>query len=200
MLASPSLVLASASPRRSELLRQLGVDFRRQPADVDETPKRGEAPRDYVERLARDKAGAVFLEQGETGVAVLAADTTVAIDDELLGKPKDLADGMSMLERLSGREHRVYTAVCLRWAGGCDSAVVETLVRFAELPEASRRAYLATEEPWDKAGAYGIQGLAGAFISEIKGSYSNVVGLPLYETWQLLRRGGIATILESPVG
>jgi septum formation protein len=193
-------VLASASPRRSELLRQLGVDFRCQPAGVDETPRRGEVPRDYVERLARDKAEVVFLEQGETGVAVLAADTTVAIDDELLGKPKDLADGMAMLERLSGREHRVYTAVCLRWADGCDSAVVETLVRFAELPEASRRAYLATDEPWDKAGAYGIQGLAGAFISEIRGSYSNVVGLPLYETWQMLRRGDIPTILESPAG
>ena len=195
---TPPLVLASASPRRSELLRQLGVDFRCQPADVDETPEPGEMPGDYVERLARDKAEAVFCRQGETGAVVLAADTTVAIDNDLLGKPRDIAEGMAMLGRLSGREHRVYTAVCLRREGGSDCTVVETAVSFVELPEEARLAYLATEEPWDKAGGYGIQGLAGAFVRGIKGSYSNVVGLPLCETWQLLRQGGVSTRLERP--
>jgi septum formation protein len=191
-------VLASSSPRRAELLRQLGVRFNCQPADVDETPLPGEAPGDYVERLARDKAETVFRQQDAAAeIAVLAADTTVVVDHDLLGKPRDMADGLAILKRLSGRDHRVFTAVCLRHLDGCDCTVVETEVSFAELSEDTCLAYLATEEPWDKAGAYGIQGLGGALVSAIKGSYSNVVGLPLCETWRMLRRRGIPTNLES---
>ena len=138
-----TLLLASASPRRAELLRQLGVKFSCRPADVDETPLPGEAPRDYVERLARDKAETVFRRQDvATRIAVLAADTTVVTGDELLGKPTDVADGLAILKRLSGCDHRVYTAVCLRHLDGSDCTVVETEVRFAELSEDTCLAYL----------------------------------------------------------
>jgi septum formation protein len=180
------------------LLAGLGVAFSCQPAHLDETPAEQEAPRSYVERLAREKAESVFLGSG-AGLAVLAADTTVVVDGDLLGKPRDLADGMAMLKRLSGCTHRVYTAVCLRDASGADCVVVETEVSFVELSDDTCRAYLATEEPWDKAGAYGIQGLGGAFVSGIRGSYSNVVGLPLCETWRMLRSHGIPTALEPPL-
>jgi septum formation protein len=149
-----------------------------------------------VARLAREKAETVFRQGAAPAGAVLAADTTVAIDGILLGKPRDVADGLATLRRLSGRTHRVYSAVCLRDSRGSDCVVVETEVSFAELSEDTCLAYLATAEPWDKAGAYGIQGLGGAFVSGITGSYSNVVGLPLYETWQLLVKRGIATSLE----
>jgi septum formation protein len=195
-LAVAPLVLASASPRRRELLQQLGVPFSCQPADVDETPRDGEAPGDYVARLAREKAEAVYGQQEVPAGAVLAADTTVALDGALLGKPRALADGLATLMRLSGRTHRVYTAVCLRDSRGSECVVVATEVSFAALSEGVCRAYLATPEPWDKAGAYGIQGLGGALVTGIRGSYSSVVGLPLYETWQLLKNRGVATSLE----
>ncbi len=189
------LVLASASPRRSALLDQLGVRYLCDPADLDETRRPGEAPGDYARRMAREKALSVAARHSAEGCAVLAADTVVEIDGDVLGKPADHFDALAMLARLSGRTHRVLTAVCL-WSPEalCDE-LVETRVEFATLSRAVCEAYLATDEPWDKAGAYAIQGLAGAFVRSIEGSYSNVVGLPLAETWALLAAGGIVTAL-----
>ncbi len=194
---APTLILASASPRRSELLTQLGVEFHVHPADIDESVARDEAPGDYVERMAQEKAAAVAaLYPG--GTRILAADTTVVIDGDVLGKPRDHLDGLAMLARLSGRVHEVITAVCLVGGGETVSQQVTTRVLFASLDRASCEAYLATDEPWDKAGGYGIQGLGGALVARIEGSYSNVVGLPLYETWQMLAAGGVATRLDPP--
>lgn len=192
----PDLVLASASPRRRELLAQLGVDFSCDAAEIDETPMVGELPRTYVQRVARDKAEKVAQRFSPGECLVLAADTTVVIDGRVLGKPNDLSDGMAMLQRLSGRSHTVFTAVCL--SNGLEERceVVATEVSFAELSPQTCAAYLATGEPWDKAGAYAIQGLGGALVSGIRGSYSNVVGLPLNETWQMLREFGVPTALE----
>lgn len=195
---TPTLVLASASPRRSELLTQLGVDFRVQPADIDESVARDEAPGDYVERMAQEKAAAVMAHYPGSDVRILAADTTVVIDGDVLGKPRDHLDGLAMLARLSGRLHDVITAVCLAGGGGTVSQQVTTRVLFASLDRETCEAYLATDEPWDKAGGYGIQGLGGALVARIEGSYSNVVGLPLYETWQMLSAGGVATRLGPP--
>lgn len=192
------LVLASASPRRRELLDQIGVAYLCEPADIDETPLAGESPADYVQRMAREKAAAAARRFPTPEHAVLAADTTVVIDEDVLGKPRDHFHGLAMLARLSGRSHTVMTAICLQDATGPDCRLVETQVEFVQLTRETCEAYLATEEPWDKAGAYGIQGLGGAFVSSITGSYSNVVGLPLSETWQLLSAHGIATALEPP--
>lgn len=189
------LILASASPRRRDLLQQLGVSYRCEPADIDESRRPREKPGDYVQRMAREKAQAVAARHPET--AVLAADTSVVIDEDVLGKPVDHFDGLGMLARLSGRSHSVLTSICLHTCTGeslCE--LVETRVEFVQLTREQCEAYLATDEPWDKAGAYGIQGLAGAFVRSIEGSYSNVVGLPLTQTWQLLSGQGIATALE----
>jgi septum formation protein len=194
-----SLVLASASPRRRELLDQLGVSYTCEPADIDESFNSGENPRTYVERMAREKAATVAARYPDAGKAVIAADTIVLVDNEdVLGKPVDHFDGLAMLTRLSGRRHSVITAVCLHVQGRVSCEQVETQVDFIPLTRELCEAYLATDEPWDKAGAYGIQGMAGAFVQSIKGSYSNVVGLPLCETWQLLRANNIATGL-APV-
>lgn len=192
-----TLVLASASPRRRELLEQIGVAFTVSVADIDETPRTGEAPADYVARMAREKAAAVA-GAVSPGSAVLAADTTVVIDDDVLGKPRDHLDGLAMLARLSGRTHEVLTAVCLCDDGGQEEVLVTTRVTFATLDRALCEAYLATGEPRDKAGAYGIQGLGAVLVESIEGSYSNVVGLPLAQTWRLLRERGIATGLDAP--
>jgi septum formation protein len=194
------LILASASPRRRELLAQLGVDYTCDPADIDETPDADETPQAYVERMARAKSAAVLARHPDPGVAVLAADTTVAIDDLVLGKPVDRLDGLAILARLSGRAHTVFTGICLASAGGAACEVVSTEVEFASLSREACEAYLATGEPWDKAGAYGIQGLGGAFVRAIHGSYSNVVGLPLNETWQMLARHGVPTCLDGATG
>ena len=193
------LILASASPRRRELLQRLGVNFECAPADIDETPRTGELPRDYVQRMALEKAQAVVEQYAFPAFAVLAADTTVMVDDEVLGKPRDRMDGLAILARLSGRTHTVLTAVCLSVEQGYCSELIETEVDFVSLNRETCEAYLATKEPWDKAGAYAIQGLGGAFVRSIRGSYSNVVGLPLCETWQLLSGNGIATALDGPV-
>jgi len=184
-VADEPLVLASQSPRRRELLALLGLPFRVQPAAVDETPHPGEAPAAYVARTAADKARAI------SGPAVLAADTAVVLDDSILGKPVDRDDARAMLERLSGREHSVLTAVALRRGEAAWAVTVRTAVTFDRLDRARIDAYLATDEPWDKAGAYGIQGLAGAFVRSLTGSYSNVVGLPLVETRELLLAAGL---------
>ena len=195
------LVLASASPRRRELLDQLGVRYTCDPADIDENFNPAESPRAYVERMAREKAATVIARCPDEVKAVIAADTIVLVDDaDVLGKPVDHFDGLAMLARLSGRRHSVITAVCLHLKDSVSCELVETQVDFIPLTRELCEAYLDTDEPWDKAGAYGIQGFAGAFVKRIEGSYSNVVGLPLCETWQLLRTNGIATGLAVDDG
>jgi septum formation protein len=181
-----TVTLASQSPRRRELLAQLGLALDVRPAHADETPRPGEAPRAYVERLAREKARAV------AGAVVLGADTTVAVDGRILGKPDDAADAARMLRALSGRAHEVVTGVCVRAAGREEAVTVATEVLFAPLDEARIAWYVATGEPLDKAGAYAVQGAGGLFVREVRGSVSNVVGLPLAETLELLARAGAA--------
>ena len=178
------LTLASQSPRRRELLSALGIRLRVVPAGADETPRPGEPAREYVLRVARDKARAV---DGET---VLAADTEVVLDGEVLGKPCDDADARRMLRALSGRSHEVLTGVCARRSGREETVVVRSEVTFAALAERQVSWYVATGEPSDKAGAYAVQGAGGAFVTEVRGSVSNVVGLPLAETLALLARVG----------
>lgn len=189
------LILASASPRRRELLDQLQVSYTCRPAHIDESQHVAEGPSDYVQRMAQEKAQVVAARYPSPAYAVLAADTVVLSDGVVLGKPRDRVDALDILARLSGRRHSVLTAVCLCSATGMKSALVATEVEFMTLSDEICAAYLDTPEPWDKAGAYGIQGLAGAFVRSIKGSYSSVVGLPLCETLQLLRANGIGTAL-----
>src|SRR5512143_2021225 len=190
--------LASASPRRSELLRQIGVPFEVRPAAIPEDPAPGEAPEAYVLRLAAAKAAAVWatLEPGQQR-PVLAADTAVVLDGRVLGKPADADEAERMLASLSGRAHRVLTAVALQTSAGCDTALAESEVRFRATTLAERRAYCATSEPFDKAGGYGIQGRAAVFVEHLRGSYSAVVGLPLYETAVLLDRHGLTFWTEA---
>jgi septum formation protein len=178
------LVLASQSPRRSEILRQAGIDFVTRPADVDETVQHGEEPDHYVRRLAEAKAMA--LDPRESDI-ILGADTTVSLDHHLLGKPEDAQDAARMLSLLSGRRHEVITGICLRMGRRVvlDSAV--TLVWFSHLTDAEIAAYVASGEPMDKAGAYAIQGLASKFIEKIDGCYFNVVGLPVSLVYRHLR-------------
>lgn len=193
---TPRLVLASQSPRRRELLEQLGLALDVRPAHTDESVRPGEAPRDYVLRVAREKARAV------AGDVVLAADTSVVLEGEVLGKPADAADAARMLRALSGTRHEVMTAVSVRRTSGPLGveldAVVTSEVTFAALGPAQIAWYVATGEPLDKAGAYAIQGAGGAFVLAISGSVSNVVGLPLAETAELLRRAGFPLPWESP--
>lgn len=182
-----ALRLASASPRRREILTKLGLRFDVIPADVDERRLSGEAPSDYVARLALEKARAIAQSQHEP-CAVLGADTTVVIDEHVLEKPRDALESKQMLQKLSGREHVVYTAVALVLCPelSVHTRVVSTRVRFRVLDEATVDAYVASGEGMDKAGSYGIQELGQALVSEIHGSYSNVVGLPAAETIELL--------------
>ena len=178
------LILASKSPRRAELLAAAGIDFTVRAADVDETPIAGESPRDYVLRLAEEKAKAVVASEDEI---VLAADTTVVLGDEILGKPVDTADARRMIAALAGNRHQVLTAICLKGARRIISDVATTAVWFNVMSAADIDEYVASREPMDKAGAYGIQGLASRYIDRIEGSYSNVVGLPVALTWRHLR-------------
>lgn len=184
---APAIYLASASPRRSELLRQIDITHAVRPVDIDESPRAGENPARYALRLAQEKARALW-EQLPVAERrpVLAADTTVALGDEILGKPLDHADAARILGRLSGRAHEVHTAVAVVHAGGADARVCTSTVEFRELTRADVDWYWRTGEPADKAGAYGIQGHAAIFIRHLAGSYSGVMGLPLYETWELL--------------
>jgi septum formation protein len=170
------LVLASRSPRRAELLKAAGFEFTVRAADVDETPRDGEDPFAYAVRLAIDKAYAVPVNDGEI---LLAADTTVVLGNEIMGKPKDAADAARMLRALAGRRHEVVTAICLRYGDEVETDNSRTYVWFVPLSEAEIADYVASGEPMDKAGAYAIQGLASKFIDRIEGSYSNVVGLPM---------------------
>ncbi|MGP7734469.1 Maf family protein [Oceanimonas smirnovii] len=189
---SIALYLASASPRRRELLAQLGVNFALVRPEVEECQRPGESAAGYVQRLAQDKAqaGAAL---APMPLPVLGGDTIVVLNDEVLEKPRNEAHGKAMLARLSGRTHQVMTAMALAADGGCEVVLVTTEVTFRCLSEADIDRYWRTGEPADKAGGYGIQGVGGRFVSGINGSYSAVVGLPLVETEALLQRHGIAT-------
>lgn len=195
---SVTVILASASPRRQELLRNAGIPFTVQPASIDETPVAGEAPRECAERLAREKALAVF--QSSPQACVLGADTIVVVDDVILGKPCDAEDAARMLRLLSGRTHAVLTGVCVvgrgargQWLGVSEvkTASETTLVTMCDISDEEMRDYIATGEPMDKAGAYAIQGLASRWIPRIEGDYSNVVGLPLALVYRMLRERGV---------
>lgn len=182
-------MLGSASPRRRELLAQLGLvphDVRA--ADIDETPRRGELPRPYCERMAREKAQALDCAANEI---ILTADTTVALGRRILGKPESAGEAAEFLHALSGRRHRVITAVAVRREGRLWERAVETVVKFRQLSDTEVNGYLASGEWQGKAGGYGIQGLAGALIPWIQGSFTAVVGLPVAETAGLLRAAGI---------
>ena len=196
--SSTMLHLASRSPRRSELLARLGLDFGVLDIDIPEQRQPGEAPDEYGRRVAREKAGAGLLKvMAVPGALVLGADTEVVLDDEVFGKPGDDADAAAMLRRLSGRTHRVVTAVSLVSASRELQALSISEVTFAPLSDAQIAAYVATGEPRGKAGGYAIQGGAQVFITHLSGSYSGVMGLPLYETATLLRGFGLA-VLDAP--
>jgi septum formation protein len=191
--SATALVLASASPRRAALLDQLGVTYTVDPADIDERARTHEAPNDYVRRIALEKAETVCGRRGRAG-PVLGADTAVVIDDRIVGKPADFIAAAAILGALSGRWHEVYTGVALVHRAASVFAV-RTRVKFRVLDDAEIAAYWDTGEPADKAGAYAIQGIGGAFVERIDGSYSNVVGLPLMETFEMLTRAGIGHAL-----
>src|ERR1700681_888420 len=182
------LVLASASPRRHELLRSAGITFEVQPAHIPEDPLPGEAAKDCAERLAREKALAVAGQRPHD--IVLGADTVVVVDGQLLGKPSDAADAARMLRMLSGREHQVITGACLVVNGQPSVASETTLVTVTEITDKEIADYVATGEPMDKAGAYAIQGIASRWIPRIEGDYSNVVGLPVALVYAMLRERG----------
>lgn len=195
MTDSASICLASASPRRGELLRQIGVTYVVQPADLDEDEHPGEPPAEYVERLARSKAEWVWQSRRQAGLEtlpVLGADTTVTVDGLVLGKPVDEAALLTTFARLSGREHEVLSAVALVSDTGTRSRLSYTRVRFRVVTADEVRRYWATGEPRDKAGGYAIQGYGAVFIEHIAGSYSGVMGLPLAETAQLLVAVGVS--------
>ena len=189
------LFLASGSPRRRELLTQIGVPFQVVSASIDETPLPDEYPAAYVERLARAKAHAGREQLLGSSVSapfcVLGADTAVVLDDQILGKPVDEADALSMLMALSGREHEVLTAIAILAAGRCETRVVRSRVSFRTISQQEAAQYWASGEPQDKAGGYAIQGLAAVFVAGLNGSYSGVVGLPVCETAELLGQFGI---------
>lgn len=190
--------LASASPRRGELLRQIGVPFEVRPAHIKEEQLAGEPPEAYVVRLAAAKAETIWVSLSEAERRpVLAADTAVVLDGGVLGKPREAADAAKMLERLSGRTHRVLTAVALRAGTAIETRLSASEVRFRATTHPERLQYCATGEPFDKAGGYGIQGHAAVFIEELRGSYSGVVGLPLLETAALLAHCGLGFWLTA---
>lgn len=185
------LVLASASPRRRELLLSAGISFVVHAADIPEDSKQGEEPRAFAERLAREKALAVFRQRPDDHV--LGADTIVVVDGQILGKPRDKKDAARMLRMLSGRRHEVITGVCLAGKSVvADTRSATTSVTVAALTEEEIAAYIATGEPMDKAGAYAIQGVASRWITHIDGDYSNVVGLPVPLVWQMLQQHQLA--------
>jgi septum formation protein len=198
------IYLASRSPRRRELLNQIGVKFEpllfregpRQDADTDEAVRPGEQAEEYVRRVTRLKAEAawqrVVMRRGLQRKPVLAADTTVTLAGEILGKPADRVDAERMLKLLAGTEHRVLTAVALQFESRFEMAVSESLVTFAPLDDERIAAYVQSGEPFDKAGGYGIQGRAAVFVQRLQGSYTGVMGLPLFETANLLRQFGIS--------
>lgn len=186
----PELILASASPRRADLLKQIGVRFEQQSVDLDERVLLNETPLNYVRRLAEQKALTGFRQAD--GRPTLGADTTVVLESRILGKPENFEDAQFILKRLSGRQHQVMSGVALAFADQVLSDVVVTDVTFREITAQEIEQYWLTGEPSDKAGAYGIQGLGAIFVEHLSGSYTNVVGLPLAETAVLLQKAGIS--------
>lgn len=192
-----TIYLASRSPRRAELLQQIGVQFSVLPSDIDETQLTNEPAADYVLRLARTKAQAcvaALIQQGMPLRPVLAADTTVCVDGRILNKPVNVEDARNMLQQMSGRGHEVLTGLAVATDRGLGALLSVTRVEMALLAPEDIDAYIHSGEPFDKAGAYGIQGLAGTFIKRIEGSYTGVMGLPVYETAQLLKSAGIRVL------
>ena len=189
-MSAPSLILASSSERRKEILEAMGIAFTIRIADVDETPLAGEAPADMVLRLAAAKARTAF-DSGGHPVPVLGADTIVILDDRVFGKPGSKQEALQMLASLSGRTHQVLTGVAVVANGELETAVSRTEVQFRKIHPDEAEAYWQSGEPAGKAGAYAVQGLGGIFVSCINGSYTGVVGLPVFETTGLLRRAGI---------
>ncbi len=183
------IVLASASPRRQELLKNAGIRFSIRPANLKEVLRSNEAPKVFAERMAREKAEAVH--KSMPNACILAADTVVVVDDLVLGKPDSAADAARMLRLLAGRQHKVITGVCLIGAGFEDLRSEITTVQFNPLTDDEIQNYISTGEPMDKAGAYGIQGLASRWISKIDGDYFNVVGLPVALVWRMLQEHGV---------
>lgn len=196
--STPFLILASASPRRRELLQQASVTFTTIPSNTDEQVRPGESPEVYASRVAHEKARDVAAHQ--PGNWVLGADTIVAIDDMILGKPRDAEDGLRMLRLLSGQPHRVMTAFVLLDPTGDVHAkqIVTSYVEFETLTDTRIQEYLATGEPFDKAGAYAVQGLGAALVEKVEGSYTNVVGLPLDEVLAVLRSAGLWHQKDAP--
>jgi septum formation protein len=201
----PSVYLASKSSRRQELLRQLGVDFTQllmreaagRPRDIVETPRKDEPPLEYVKRVSRTKASVGWHLMGRRGLTpkpILAADTEVVFDGAVLGKPSDAAAAVEILRRLSGQTHQVSTAVAVRWNKEINIVVSSSRVSFRALTHDEIERYVATGEPFDKAGAYAIQGRGAAFVSHLEGSYSGVMGLPLFETAELLAKIGFPVL------
>ena len=198
------LVLASASPRRRELLQQIELQFHVHVIDIDETPEENESPKDYVLRMAESKASAAYKNLREEHkkfgrLVVLSADTSVICDGKILGKPKDKASAREQLLMLSGREHQVLTSIAVIAADEEEellvkSLVSQSLVEFKQLSSEEIEKYLQTDEPYDKAGSYAVQGMAAQFIKNIQGSYSGIMGLPLYETASLLNSVNIQTL------
>lgn len=195
----PALYLASASPRRRELLTQIGVPFSQLSVPVDETPFEAELPDLYVQRLAREKALAGLARVDDRSACVLGADTIVVLDQQILGKPVDKADALATLQALSGREHQVMTAVAVANNSDCMVRLVTSRVRFRTIGAEEAEAYWASGEPQDKAGSYAIQGWGAVFVAELEGSYSAVVGLPLCETAQMLGAYGVKCWTKSSV-
>jgi len=186
-MTRPLVILASASPRRRELLNLIGIEHEVRPANIDETYLAGEAPREHAERLAREKAVAIEAPEAIT----IGSDTIVVVDGRVLGKPRDREHAAEMLRQLSGRSHVVMTGVAAKWQGTLVSGLEEVGVTFRSLREDEIERYIDTGEPMDKAGAYAVQGIGAMFIDSIHGSYTNVVGLPLALLFQMLRRAGI---------
>ena len=192
-----NIYLASRSPRRGEILSQLGISYEIMPSDVDESVLPDEEPDAYVMRLAKEKAEVCLKKikkQKLKAIPVLAADTTVSMDGEILGKPESDEDAARMLRHMSGRSHWVYTAVAVGKGSKVEVMLSATMVCMAELTKEQIAAYVASGEPHDKAGAYGIQGMASTFIKRIDGSYSGVMGLPVFETAELLKKFGISVL------
>jgi septum formation protein len=189
-VSAPKIILASASPRRRELLKLVGIEHEVKPADIDESLRKGENPHDYAVRLAREKAELVN-DGADPDQAVIGADTTVVIDGEVLGKPGDTHEAEAMLGKLSGRTHTVITAVAVCRSGETWSSVEEVQVTFRKLSNAEIKAYIATGEPMDKAGAYGIQGFGATIVDRIEGDYFAVMGLPLARLVRLLSEAGV---------
>lgn len=188
-----SIILASASPRRAELLRQLRLEFQVAPMDVDETKHNNETATEYVQRVARDKAIAAASKHTPQDV-IIAADTAVCLEELVFGKPKNRADGLQMLAALSGETHIVLSAVVVSYGDKIGQALSATEVVFRDISLAEAERYWDSGEPQDKAGGYAIQGLGAMFVTEIRGSYTGVVGLPLFELIQLLQETGVSII------